>query len=266
MGFYEDNIRIFEESRRLWETDPALRAAAENSIAQTRLALEGDAVPVCAGERRFGERVRVTVSGRRSFQAAADYRSRRVCVLNFASATQPGGGVVIGANAQEECLCRCSTLYPCLDTPAMWAGFYAPHRAARDPLHNDDCIYTPGVTVFRRDDATAALLPPDGRCKVDVLTCAAPDLRGAAVSGASLRALLTKRARRILDLAAEQGAEALVLGAFGCGVFQNDPKMVAGAFRTALEERAHCFEAAEFAVAGREENYRAFLDAFAGWE
>ena len=266
MRYNEDNIRVFEESRKLWETDPALAEAVEASIARTRLVRERDKVPDHAGEQRFRERVTVEVPRLRSFQAAARYRGKRVCVLNFASAIRPGGGVEIGSGAQEECLCRCSTLYPCLSTEALRDGFYAPHRARRDAMNNDDCIYTPRVTVFRYDDDEMALLPPDGRYRVDVLTCAAPDLRGAAVSGASLRALLTKRARRILDLAAEQGAEALVLGAFGCGVFQNDPKMVAGAFRTALEERAHCFEAAEFAVAGREENYRAFLDAFAGWE
>lgn len=74
-----------------------------------------------------------------------------MCVLNFASATNPGGGVVKGSSAQEEAICRCSTLYPNLKAERAWEKFYAPHRRARDPLHNDDCIYTPGVMVFKAD-------------------------------------------------------------------------------------------------------------------
>ncbi len=72
-------------------------------------------------------------------------------MLNFASATNPGGGVVKGSSAQEECLCRCSVLYPCLDTRKMWAKFCDPHRQAGDPLYNDDCIYTPRVRVIKSD-------------------------------------------------------------------------------------------------------------------
>ena len=262
---HKENIEIFEESRSLWETDPALRAAMEAARDRTRLVPERKTVPCHEGEERFRDRVRVVVSRKRSFQAAAGYRSKRTCVLNFASAVTPGGGVRHGAGAQEECLCRCSTLYPCLNTDALWEGFYTPHRDADDPLHNDDCIYTPRVTVFRYDDEEMALLPEDGRYKVDVLTCAAPDLRSADCAPGKLRRLLAKRAGRILDLAAEQGAEALILGAFGCGVFRNDPRTVAAAFRDELERRDRCFEIVEFAVAGREENYRAFFGAFAGW-
>ena len=105
------------------------------------------------------------------------YAGKKVCVLNFASATNSGGGVIKGSSAQEEAICRCSTLYPNLKEQRMWNQFYAPHRRAHDPLHNDDCIYTPGVMVFKSDTDYPQLLPEEKWYSVNVLTCAAPNLR-----------------------------------------------------------------------------------------
>ena len=82
-----------------------------------------------------------------------------------------------GSSAQEECLCRCSTLYFCLNTKEMWAGFYSLHRYAQDPIHNDDCIYTPEVIVFKSDTASPSPLPEKDWYSVNVITCAAPNLR-----------------------------------------------------------------------------------------
>lgn len=277
-----ENIAVFEDTRRHYETEPALRAAVEHSREESVLVREKDSLACHAGEARYDAPVRVVVSKKRSFEAARDYSDKRVCVMNFASASNPGGGVTHGATAQEECLCRCSTLYPCLDDAPMWKGFYKPHRSSGDPLHNDDCIYTPDVVVFKSDVAAPKLLPEKDWYRVDVLTCAAPNLRerpsnpfnprdgrGAVkISGAKLRALHEKRIRRVFDLACDRGAEVLILGAFGCGVFQNPPETVAGAMRDALRDYRQCFKTVEFAVycpPGREENYRAFEAAFASW-
>ncbi len=265
-----ENIAIFEDSRRLWETDPALRAAVADSRSRTRLLRESDTLTCHAGERRFWEKARVRVSRRRTLEAAQAYQSRRVCVLNFASPYTPGGGVAYGSGAQEECLCRISTLYPCLDTRALWDGFYTPHRGSDDGAGTDDCIYTPDVVVFKADTVACALLPETERWRTDVITCAAPDLRASpALSDARLKHIVEKRVRRILDLAAEEGADTLILGAFGCGVFGNPPELVAAAMRGALEAYQSCFETVEFAVycpPGHDEtNYRAFRDTFSSW-
>lgn len=84
---------------------------------------------------------RVIVSQKRTLEAAAPYAyaGKKVCIWNFASATNPGGGVTKGSSAQEEAICRCSTLYANLKEQYAWNAFYAPHRRAHDPLHNDDC-------------------------------------------------------------------------------------------------------------------------------
>ena len=264
------NIAIFEDSKNLWETDPALRAAMEQARDRTALVKERGALACHEGDRRFPERVRVRVSRKRTLEAASAYKSKHVCVLNFASPRTPCGGVTQGAGAQEECLCRISTLYPCLDTQALLDGFYKPHRESGDGLGTDDCIYTPGVTVFKAATEDCELLPENERWRTDVLTCAAPDLRGVeGISDARLKRLVEKRVRRILDLAVEKWVDTLILGAFGCGVFRNPPKLVAAAMRDALEDYQHCFETVEFAIycpPGHDEtNFRAFCNAFASW-
>ncbi len=265
-----ENIEIFEDSKRLWETDPALHEAVENTRSRTRLVRERGVLAHHEGQRRYRRKVFVRVSRKRTLEAAHAYKSKRVCVLNFASPRTPGGGVTHGAGAQEECLCRISTLYPCLDTQELWDGFYTPHRESDDGLGTDDCIYTPRVVVFKDDTEQCERLPEEQRWRTDVITCAAPDLRGVEeLPDARLKRIVEKRVRRIFDLAADRGVDTLVLGAFGCGVFGNPPKVVAAAMRSALEAYQNCFETVEFAVwcpPGHDEtNFCAFRNAFMSW-
>ncbi|MGW2830845.1 TIGR02452 family protein [Streptomyces sp. NPDC001286] len=170
------------------------------------------------------------VTGESSLEAA-----RRVgggpAVLNFASARNPGGGFLNGAQAQEEALCRSSALYRCLlEVP----GFYDHHRAHRDPFYTDRVIHSPAVPVFR-DDRGRLLDEP---YTAGFLTAAAPNAgvvrRAAPERAAELPRALAVRAERVLETAAAHGYRRLVLGAWGCGVFQNDPVQVAAAFRALL--------------------------------
>lgn len=213
----------------------------------------------------------IIVSQLRSFEAAAQYIGKRTAVLNFASATNPGGGVEKGASAQEECLCRVSTLYPCLVDQKMRASFYTPHRKHGNALHNDDIIYTPKVLIIKDDDHNMLATP----FLVDVISCAAPNLREkpnnaynsgdgnkVQISDNELLALHEKRARKIFASAIANGVEVLILGAFGCGAFQNDPHIVAQAYKNVLPDFAHYFHTIEFAIfcnAKNIENYQVFL-------
>ena len=90
---------------------------------------------------------------KRTLEAARGYAGQKVAVHNFASATNPGGGVTTGAGAQEECICRCSTPVFLPENPGDAESFYTPHRQAQNPIHNDDIIYTPEVLVFKTDTA-----------------------------------------------------------------------------------------------------------------
>lgn len=257
----EENIQIFNETERICKSDNKLKEAIKNSTAQQKLILEID--EFSAPKRDvYAEKAKVIVSKKRSYEAASFYKEYKTCVHNFASATTPGGGVVKGSSAQEECLCRCSTLYFSLNSSDMWNGFYGPHRASQNPVHNDDCIYTPGVVVIKTDTASPALMQLKDWYEVNVLTCAAPNLRqipsnkmniGDGVKRVKmldkdLLELHEKRLTRILDIALAERNEAVILGAFGCGAFENNPEVVALAAKNVVEKYLYAFKVIEFAV------------------
>lgn len=154
----------------------------------------------------------------------------RVAALNFASARHPGGGFLNGARAQEESLCRASGLYACLDGH----GMYSYHAPMRGGFYSTYVVYSPGVPVFR--DAAGELLDEPYPCAF--LT--APAVNVGAIDPDErdrVRPEMAERVRRVLSIAAGQGHDALVLGAWGCGVFKNDPEMIADLFREALATR-----------------------------
>lgn len=152
---------------------------------------------------------------------------RRVGVLNFASARNPGGGFLGGAYAQEESLARSSALYASL---SRHPEFYRAHQGV-DGMYSDRVIYTRRCPVLREDDGTELA----SRYLVDFVTCAAPNLRHCREPG-RVGDVLLARSARVLAVALHEGCDALVLGAWGCGVFGNDPGVVASCFRRHLVE------------------------------
>ncbi len=261
----EQLAEVFQDTLDMMREIPSLKAAAADARARTEIHFP-DApltLPECPDYDTT-----IHVSMERSLAAAkklkAAYPDDRIGVLNFASAARPGGGVLRGAGAQEECLCRCSTLYECLNTKEMWAYYYAPNRARNDRMNTDTCIYSPDVTVCRTDTSIPQRMAEADWYKVDILTCAAPDFRMCMTPTEERQyAMHCSRARRILSTAAHHGITVLVLGAFGCGAFRNTPAAVAKAYRDVLKEYAGCFRHVEFAVycSDRErENYTAFAE------
>ncbi|NRQ39131.1 TIGR02452 family protein [Nonomuraea sp. NN258] len=154
-----------------------------------------------------------------------------IAVLNFASARNPGGGYLRGAKAQEEDLCRHALLHPCL---LRAPDYYAAHRESPDLLYSNRVIWSPDVPVHRGDTGELLAEP----YPVSFLTSPAPNagqvLRRDPGAGESIRRALAERAERVLAVAAHHGARRLVLGAWGCGVFGNDPREVAEAFQSLL--------------------------------
>lgn len=276
MAGREDLIKVFEDTQNWYKTEEALKAAIEASIKGTTLYTEGEYPVMLSVEESYHTEIAVTKN--KSFEAAMalrkKYPDKKVAVHNFASATNPGGGVTNGSRAQEECLCRCSTLYPVLNTNLLWGGFYGFHRSRHDVLYTDACIYSPDILIVKTDEELPKRLPKDSWCKVDVITCAAPNLRanpnnkmnpgsGVAVkvTDRELLEIHKKRAKQMLNVALAEGAQVLVLGAFGCGAFRNNPEVVARAYKEVLKEFEGAFAHIEFAVyctPGDSKNYDVF--------
>ena len=185
-----------------------------------------------------------------------------VC-LNFASAKNPGGGFLSGSQAQEESLARSSGLYPCI---AQMSEMYEYNRGLRTCLYSDHVIYSPGVPVFRHD--SGELL--DRHYKLAFIT--APAVNAGAVkknepSGITqIRPVMESRLRKILWVAERNGHQRLILGAWGCGVFGNDPSTVASIFAEAIGHSAPfngCFKQVVYAIYDRSSD-QAIAKAFAG--
>jgi uncharacterized protein (TIGR02452 family) len=268
----EENIRIFEDTEIMCKTNLKLSTNIARSRRKQTIILDTDR-PDCRNAAVYEKYAEVIVSKKRTLEAASYYKDYKTAVLNFASASNPGGGVVHGSSAQEECLCRCSTLYFSLDTPEMWNGFYTPHRKAQDPIHNDDIIYTPDVTVFKTDTDSPETMTEADWYNVDVITCAAPNLKqnptnifnpadGATpvtITDVDLLALHEKRLSRILDVAKANRIEVIILGAFGCGAFKNKPEVVALAAKNVLKDYLNSFKFIEYAIySRRNNNYQIF--------
>lgn len=256
-------VSVFQDTMAMIAENPSLSEAVERSISHTRFYPGTETMSV---ERRLGKQVKIQVTGHRSFQAARRIKERhpgtRIAVLNFASATSPGGGVRSGSAAQEESLCRCSTLYPVLNRKILFEEYYSRHRFPGNRLYTDSCIYCPDIQIIKSDENQPRRLPEEQWIDVDVITCAAPNFRGTnPLSDDDLYDLHLGRGRKILDVAIDNGAESLVLGAFGCGAFRNNPEVVAKAYATLMDEYRNAFDEVEFAVFHLENevtNYNAF--------
>ncbi len=248
-------IAVFEDTQAYYTENPILAEAVRESQEHTVFHPADDYPPIPDCQRAG----RITVTKSKSFQAAAEqsktHPGQRIAVLNFASSRNPGGGVRWGAGGQEESLCRCSTLYAAIDRQWLWDKYYTPNREAYDPAGTDALIYSPGVVICKTDFSIPERLPPEDFVTVDVITCAAPNLGDTSSSEPTVNPtrewqyeIHLRRAKHILHAAAARGAEILILGAFGCGAFQNDPEAVAAAYRDALAEYGKYFDEIEFAV------------------
>lgn len=168
--------------------------------------------------------------------------------LNFASAKNPGGGFLNGAEAQEEALSRSSALYECLLSAR---AYYERNRAHHSCLYLDLIIASPRVPFFR-NDAGELLEEP---LLATVITAPAPNAGAVAHNEPDripeVEPTLRRRAAQVLHAAVDNGIEHLVLGAWGCGVFRNDPHLVARTFATLLQPGglyASSFKQITFAV------------------
>ncbi|MGX1826846.1 TIGR02452 family protein [Paenibacillus taichungensis] len=214
--------------------------------------------------------VRIEVTSETTLAAASrlsvEEERKDVVCLNFASAKNPGGGFLGGSQAQEESLARATGLYPCI---AQMNEMYDYNRKQPSCLYSDYMIYSPAVPVIR-DDEDRLL---DKFYLTSFIT--APAVNAGVVreredaDDQKIESVMKGRIRYILDVAALHGHQTIVLGAYGCGVFRNDPVDVAKYFHDVLVEEnfRHSFERIVFAVLDRsagQKTIKAFEDRLAG--
>lgn len=253
MNYREINWEVMIDTKIRYESDEELIEAVKHSIERQYMVAQEENIDQPKVEN---SQTKYICSGKRSFEAAKAYKGKKTAVLNFAD-NHAIGGAPFSSGAQEESLCRCSTLLPCLQ--AMRMPFYQKHMrqfevGEIDYLGNDDLIYTPDVVVFKTDERTAPVYPRimerSEWYKVDVISCAAPELQRAPMP-ANYVELITSRIKKILDVAAKERVEVLILGAWGCGAFKNPRETVANVFHSLLKN--YNFEVVEFAMATLED-------------
>lgn len=182
----------------------------------------------------------------------------KTAFLDFASFKNPGGGFLNGSSAQEEAVCAASDLFNILTRHQDWYDEnrrYNPRDARIQPLYANRALYVPDVVLKTYE--------PDEWFTADAIVVAAPNWKEARRCGCDADmndVVLEHRIKFVCDIAEQNEVNNLVLGAFGCGVFQQSPTRVAELFAKYIAGKG--FSNVVFAVVGKEQNVRPFFDRF----
>lgn len=197
----------------------------------------------------------ITLTDLDSVSAIFEYakENKKMAILNFASYKNAGGGFIRGSKAQEECLCYESFLYNVLR--AFETKFYVKNRKDLNrSLYENKALYSSDIHFYRDELETCC----------DVITCAAPNFLAAHRQGVTRNEnnkVLQSRIQYILDVASINHVNTLILGAFGCGVFGQNPQDVANITRILIKN--YDFQNVVFAILdAKSENYKAFEKVF----
>lgn len=188
----------------------------------------------------------------------------KVLVLNFANAYRPGGGFLRGAIAQEEAICRCSSLYASISSEQA-TEMYEYNKSHITQEGSDYALLSPDVRVFRDCSCNLLSMP----YSVSVLTAAAPDLFDEAyeLREPRLGEVMRHKIKSVIAIAAQNSYDTLILGAWGCGAFGHNAKDMAEDFYDVLVNQNYkrFFKRIAFSIYSRDEydyNYAQFANRF----
>lgn len=159
----------------------------------------------------------------------------KVCALNFASARNPGGGCLKGSGAQEERICDVSGLYHCLNGGAAAEMYRRNEADRRRGLYNHLAVHSPLVPVIKSEDGATV-----DRYRVNFVSCPAVNAGHARSKGVGERQIADNMMARIdlaLNVMSHHDHRIVVLGAYGCGVFENKEEDVARMFQALLSTK-----------------------------
>ena len=283
---YEYNVYIYNHTKNLCEKNEFVKTNIKKSIdLQSHIPENGTKMKVDGVETEIkstfnikGE-TEIKFEDMTTIQAALHYLKKtkykkKIAILNFANWTNPGGGVRGGAVEQEESICRSSTLYENLIADNV-QEFYKLHlndeKNYNSGKFNDDIIYTPNVLILKDDSNSTDIKNIDLNNEfnkkniVSVITCAAPNNSNKNFNYNDIYNIHLSRARRIIQIALNDNVDIIILGAFGCGAFKNNPVSVSKAYKKILvdDKIKNCFENVIFAIPDKNsQNYKEFFNTF----
>lgn len=215
-----ENIKVFKNT--LWMCDSFYEKETKEAMKNTEVIINGASLLREKGNK--AQSIRVIHKG--SVQTIEGVVTpSRVAVLNFADALTPGGLVWEGVETQEEDLCRCSNLYPCISQDKVFDDYYGYNRSLENDIYSDRLIYSKDVLFFKDETYWCLSIP----VKCDVITCPAP------VECNDIN-IFKQRIKSIIGAAYKAGVDRLIFGKWGTGSFGNDPVLVATAFKEVLDE------------------------------
>lgn len=243
MSYNEENIKIFEDTRKLSKED----YAKETAEAIRNVAIADNLHKSIDKFQEVNQKVKVIACG--TIQAAIENHSGRTAILNFADALTPGGLVLQGETTQEECICRCSNLYESLVAGICKENYYDYNASLNDDFYSNRIIYTSDALILKDEDYKLLANP----FKVDIITCPAP-------ISCNKADIWEERIKGVLVSAKKRNCDTIILGAWGCGAFGNSPHMVASMFKKVLD-RYFLFEDVIFAIPDENgRNYEVFRE------
>ena len=206
-------------------------------------------------------------------------------ILNMASRRHPGGGVMLGAGAQEESLFRRTNLFRSLYQFTEYFINHVWYKKYITPVSTGECypldrnfggIYTPGALLFREDEQHGYKLMESPECLsfISVAGMNRPKIKDATHIADDLIEGTKNKMRTILRIGLRHGHDSLVLGALGCGAYRNPPSHIAKLFHEVFEEPEfkNKYRLISFAILddhnthqaqNPEGNYKPFADEFA---
>lgn len=220
MSSCRENIKVFENTLCLCNT--VYKNDTAEAMRNTEVIFNGAGLIKEKGNKE--QNIRVVTAGSVSAIEGV-VAGRRVAALNFADALTPGGLVWEGETTQEEDLCRCSNLYPCISQDKVFDNYYGYNRSLENDIYSDRLIYSSDVLFFKDETYWCLSIP----VKCDVITCPAP------VECNDIN-IFKQRIKSIIGAAYKAGVDRLILGKWGTGSFGNDPVLVATAFKEVLDE------------------------------
>lgn len=270
-----NNVKIFHDTQAIIEKNEKLHKLTSEAVVKTKVYSENYESLAKVGNYDTTFSVEECVSLIEARELLKTYK--KIAVHSFANPIEPGGGVLMGAVAREEYLCRVSNLYSFL-TSAQAAEFYELHQqmykemqVEESFLASDLVTYAPGVTVIKKDLYGGKEVEyTDDWITVDIISASAPYFKEKLPErehDVSIKDLYVKRIKNIFETAIDNGVEALVMGTFGCGAFNNFSSTVAKAFQEVLDEDRYknAFKHITFAIRDRYkpcDNLAAFEELF----